>query len=271
MGYLKGAVMKRLMALGLPLLVWIAAAPLYAGVINIDGNLSDWGIDPAIKHWLPGIDAVNTGAIGAPLTGSIGYNGALFHYWVEDGVSQHNGYNGYVEPGYGGQAYDVEAMYFTEDADNYYLSIVTGYNFNNNTYKPGDIAIDTDGNGSYDYGFVIKDRNGFSGGAFYNAADWTNVLYIEHYAANPFQMASASQLYANLPYYAGASEFSGHYLLELALDKDLFGNIIGDGTVIHWTMECGNDYANLEVVPEPATFALFLSLFGALVPFRRKR
>jgi hypothetical protein len=111
------------LALGLALLI---ALPARADInISVDGSLSDWGVTP-----------------GADYTPYAGVSS-----WIEPAI----GSNGYVGPGYGGQTFNVEAMYSTI-ANNYLcFAVITGlppqgaYGWNNNLYQhfyPGDILID---------------------------------------------------------------------------------------------------------------------------------
>jgi hypothetical protein len=72
--------------------------------ITIDGNLSDWGVTPGSQWWIPGVLSVQTGSVGFPLVGIS--NG--ISYWIEDAVRASDGY---VEPGYGGQVFDIDALY----------------------------------------------------------------------------------------------------------------------------------------------------------------
>jgi len=93
--------------------VVLFGAPM-AWAITVDGNLSDWGVT------IP--NATNTTA--SP-TAWIPLNSGIL-YW-DDQI----GSNGYVSPGYGGQDYDLEAMYFHYDATQgthgtAYFAMVTG-------------------------------------------------------------------------------------------------------------------------------------------------
>ena len=83
-----------------------------AYAVNIDGNMSDWGI--LATTGFTTADSVNN-----PVTGY--QNGVYF--WEEDGHYS----SGYVGPGYGGQNYDIEALYVTSDSDYLYIGIITGF------------------------------------------------------------------------------------------------------------------------------------------------
>ncbi|MDP3032753.1 MAG: hypothetical protein Q8N33_11820 [Rhodocyclaceae bacterium] len=99
------------------------SGPAAALTINIDGNLSDWGVTSL--SWVP-----SSGV----------------HYTVED---QTGGANAYLNPGYGGQAYDAEALYAAIIGNRLYIALATGHNPRTlqdparNSYGAGDFAIDS--------------------------------------------------------------------------------------------------------------------------------
>ncbi len=104
--------------------------------ITVDGNLADWGVGPS--SWTPA---------------------AGIHYTVED---QTGGSGARLFPGYGGQAYDAEALYATISGGKLYIALATGHDprtVNNpgaNSFGAGDFAIDFGKNGSYEMGINIK-------------------------------------------------------------------------------------------------------------------
>ncbi|MCX5757803.1 MAG: hypothetical protein NTU83_04725, partial [Candidatus Hydrogenedentes bacterium] len=80
--------------------------------------------------------------------------------WTEDGAVDPYGY---VGPGYGGQNFDIEAMYAYADSSGLYVAVVTGFDKTGvygwvggsaNGYseydRPGDIFLDFGSNGTYD-------------------------------------------------------------------------------------------------------------------------
>ena len=140
--------MSNTLILALTLAALLSAGSAQAFVI--DGNLSDWGVqrNGNATDWTP--------------------NSSAAAYKVED---QHASY---LNPGYGGQAYDAEAMYVAWDASNLYIAIATGHNPltpntpSNDTYGPGDIAIDFAANGSFDYGIELTGSGTTSAGHVYS-------------------------------------------------------------------------------------------------------
>jgi len=115
--------------------------------ITVNGDISDW---------VQNASSIYTGA--NPTDGAFSAKTGVLS-WIEDGCS---GSQGYVGPGYGGQNFDMEAMYAYYDSTGskpgLYVAIVTGFDPDgvkywgnvNPTYLPGDIFFDFGGNGSWD-------------------------------------------------------------------------------------------------------------------------
>ncbi|MBX3177310.1 MAG: PEP-CTERM sorting domain-containing protein [Candidatus Hydrogenedentes bacterium] len=109
----------------------VAGAGLVSG-ITVDGSIgTDWGV--ATPTGVNGNNWTPTNNLGAG--------------WVqEDSVT---GSNGYVGPGYGGQNFDVEALYtgFDISTNRLYVALVTGFDIEGETvsginYFAGDVFID---------------------------------------------------------------------------------------------------------------------------------
>lgn len=106
----------------------------WAHAIEIDGKIDDWLLKPEGKasDWQQTIPS-------------------SVQSWVDDSVAA----NGFVGPGYGGQAYDAEAIYVKKDMDRetggIYIAIVTGLSPTENEYPSGDIA--------FDFGFAHGDND----------------------------------------------------------------------------------------------------------------
>ncbi len=214
--------------------------------ITVDGSLSDWGLNTSNfeknrNDWDPGIPRV--------------------FVFQEDEV----GNKGYVEPGYGGQKYDVEAILATFDDDYLYIAIATGFpqagrSYGNDYYDAGDIALDLGNDGSYDYAFVISnyedgnETRGLTVGGLYKVNSWADVLYPSHSVSNPWQMENGTYEGAGLLSYKDDPDHSfSRYFIEVGIPLDLFEEPVHE-VKIHWTMECGNDYGEVVAhTPEPAT------------------
>jgi len=240
----------------------------------IDGKLDDWGVTPGLfgnSDWEP-----NSGV-----------------YWTEEDQN-----TDYLNPGYGGQLYDAEAIYFDYNQGHAYIAIVTGFpksgrTSGSNKFYPGDIAIDFGRNGVYEYGIKTSKYEplyGMSGdgGDVYRVTSWGTAYEGIHegvwgYKSDPTVIKEGNKIGSTyLEYIKGnyAGNYKWHYIIEARLPLDLFGN---DPVApewyspfrIHWTMTCGNDAIDLDVppVPEPATIFLLcsglLSLLG-IIGTRRK-
>jgi hypothetical protein len=148
-------------------------------VPSIDGSLADWGLgklvtDPwsAEGTWVPsaGISFVvednNNPALSAspyPFTGvHIKGTGSFYSFYNEPKVQDIHG-NWVLEP-VGGEGFDLEATYLSQDASNLYLGIVTSVNpAETGGLRPGDLALNIDGDpttgeNGYEYGIVFGEH-----------------------------------------------------------------------------------------------------------------
>ncbi|HOL64701.1 MAG TPA: hypothetical protein PLB97_05140 [Accumulibacter sp.] len=118
-----------------------------AAAISIDGNLADWGID---RNTFKPIDPT-------------------INYTIEDQVGTN-----FLNPGWGGQAYDAEAIYAkVSSADQkLYIALITGHNPRTlnqpgaNSFGAGDFAIDFGKDGSFEVGINIKHALSYQAGAY---------------------------------------------------------------------------------------------------------
>ena len=82
-------------------------------------------------------------------------------------------HDSYLNPGYGGQKYDAEAMYLDWDANYLYVGVLTGLPSNNphnpagNSYGPGDIILDFGLDNNPEFAFKVITRNGLTKGKVY--------------------------------------------------------------------------------------------------------
>jgi hypothetical protein len=240
-----------------------------AHALVIDGNLSDWG--------------VHHNGNSADWT----VNSSFAASTVED---QTGNSSTYLNPGWGGQAYDAEAMYVTWSASSLYIGFATGHSPNTpqnpggNSYGPGDIAIDIGNNGTWDYGIELQGNGGFTQGRVYASPTFAPGVV----ASNPTSLTGGtgvgslgSVVYTTTGQNGyGQYTSDNHYFYEIAVPLSAFGGNLGVGTTfkVHWTMNCANDVITVTTtrnttskVPLPGTLALLpLGLMG-MAALRRRR
>ena len=198
-------------------------------------------------------------------------NGSNGEDWV--------GNNGFVGPGYGGQAFDAEYLYYKQVGNTLSIGLQTGFDLSdgyqkdgNLHYYAGDLALSFDnhatmgaGSGStFEYGidFGFKTR-GYSGrhhsltgsstaglidmgtgtgtdaAGVYSVTGWSNDVVAGHHDSDPFAMDDGSLVTGLIDNLYGM-EGDSHYRV-VSFDLAALG-LSGDlGIDAHWTMNCGND------------------------------
>lgn len=256
--------------------VALLAASAASKAITVDGNLADWGLtfSGAASDWTttqPGVLSV-----------------------VDD---QSGGGGVFLGPGWGGQAYDVEAMYMTWDSTHLYAALVTGHNPNTphnpagNSYGRGDFAFDFNLDGSWDFGFATANRDGgVTQGSVYRTtnADWNYGLWsapgvlgtsTDATALKGGTLAGAGTLVISGPQTGMGALGGNHWVYELAIPVSFFDGLWGaqgptQAFDLTWTMLCANDILRLDPpvssVPVPGTAGLALAGFAGLGLLRRR-
>jgi hypothetical protein len=233
---------------------------------TIDGDLTDWGVDP-FTDWVPDSPTAD--------------------YWETDNVNEY-GVNGYSEP------YDFEASYFDDDLHNLYFAVVTSYAIPYRTsaqFVIGDLGIDLNDDFSVTTHGVVS---GLEYAVRVSSADpcdvvqdpdWTETSLANGFWAgegmqgSPLQAENGTVIgTASLAYQAynfGGDE-DDTYILEIAIDRSLLPPLsVGDLVTSHITQWCGNDSINLtgdiDYIPAPGAILLGGLGIGLVGWMRRKR
>ncbi len=254
--------------------------------------LDSWGVNPDTNTWVP---------TSAP---------SHLFYEIENFTGSGPGY---VDPGWGGHAFDASAAYIAIEGWTVHIAVVTGlpqngnkdiWRYNNSNYNgwydwnqslekywydPGDIAIDINSDGSYEYAITTRldnDKSSYApapgeGGLLSGNLQWEDPKaynYYENYTdwggvSNPWAVTSYDNLLdlgANFSYGAFGADY---FAIEAIFDLSYLGLKNGDEFTIHWTMECGNDYIELydPIVPEPSTVLLLSSGIAGLAFYSRRK
>ena len=252
----------------------LAASGSASAALTVDGNLADWQINQTT--WVSSLSGV--------------------HSTIEDNTG-----NGayYLSPGYGGQAYDAEALYATVQGNKLFIALATGHNpltvQTSNVYAAGDFAIDFGKNGTYELGINVV--NNFSGGVLggvYSSPTWAYGLWSATGAqtsdptkvdkTHPTSLLGGTLLGSSAYSYTtvGASGWGSktsdlHYFYEVSLDLSLLHLAGWDGSEfnIQWTENCANDSILVDpghAVPEPGSLALaFIGMAGLTGIGRRRK
>jgi hypothetical protein len=252
--------------------------------ITVDSNLDDW--------------------IHAP-TGSAGdWSNVLDSNTVFSFEDETGGAGAYLDPGWGGQPYDAEAIYVRRSATTLDIAVVTGRAPGASGWAAGDIAIDFGRDGSFEYGIVtLGDSTGIgSQGDLFSVTEWGYGLWeapgdegpvMTDFKGDHPTVVEAGTLkgtvdlsYGAMTY--GPSNTAGlpigqygdagkHYVIEASIDATLLPELSSEGFLVHWTMACANDISEVSTaymppppnppatgVPTPAPLALLLAGVAAL-------
>jgi hypothetical protein len=228
----------------------------------------------------------------------------VFAGWTAFGADDQSGTGEYyLSPGWGGQKFDAEYLFYKLDGNSLSVGLQTGfdiisdagqYRANDRYYFGGDLALSFDGNTSnyeyaIDFGNLTKNyagttkisaqgnASGIDTAGLYKANSWNNDIYFGQSA--PYGVSSGSLLLAaNGGNFSQGSGILGNdksyfsiFTFDLSNITGLQSNFVLDA---HWTMSCGNDaidgHVALVKVSEPNPLLLFALGIAGLVVARRK-
>lgn len=262
----------------------VAAVP--ATAYTIDGDLSDWGLaklntdDWSVEGtWIPNwhvtyIVEDNYNPLHGILPSGVhikGIGDSYTFYDEEKLVLKATGT--LVSEPWGGENYDLEALYFDQDSSNIYLAVVTSLDPNGQGDKrPGDIALNIDGSlatGDLGYEYGIKISPIYPGqGDIISMPEWEKIGYLLPVKPDIIKTGTGTkvgevQMAAFFPLAMNDNGYP-NYVIEMAIPKDILG-VDGQQVSFAAVMTVDNCINEHIYVPEFPTVAVSLAVIIGLV------
>lgn len=272
-------------------LIWVAHPVMAAPSIIVDGDLSDWGLSAlqtgdwkVEQTWLPShgiwflVGNDHNPAHGV-LPAGVHIRGTKENYMPYNEPKRQNKYDGkwYSQP-FSGEAYDIEAIYFTQDTTKFYVAIVTSLKPNGGgDERPGDLALnlhsgDPTGKPYWGYEYGVKFSSlaspNFPQGAIIKNPVWGSTGYLLPEGADIITAGTNTGKTAAVAYtgtYLAAKPDNGkpNYVIEAAIKKEDVGV---SGPISFSSLFYQNNCLNDSIyVPEFPTMAISIGLIFGLI------
>jgi len=263
---------KTIMVLAISIAIFTVMTGTAMAAYSIDGDLDDWGVDPTNGSWYATAPAIS-----------------VVENWG-DGPNSDS-----TSPGI--EECDIEAMYVDEDVSGpyIYIAIITSMPPEGVIYPcgggsihliSGDLALDFDNDGTYEYGVKLTEDNrtvnGSIGDVFGNPT-WVKITTeCTQYQLAFSNIESGTKTGEAEIVYTGYTDWptdngAANYVIEMKIPKSALG-ISAQGEVdLCATVSCTNDVITIKdfhysEIPEFATIALPLAAtIGMFMFFDNRR
>ena len=233
-------------------LITLFSMQVSAWTYTVDGDISDWGVIP-FSDWQPDSPTAN--------------------YVVED-------YGDGADRPWGGEEWDIEALYFDNDNNYAYFAIITSHSEYHSITTMGDLALDIDNNGNYEYGIKVT---GQDKGQICYMPKWKKIWWWSRGPSTFTCDDINSQIMpgtAVVMWKNASLDDNGYpnYIVEIQASVLDLGNPTDQQlSNAHTSMSCLNDHIELEPftwdfdVPEFSTLGAIIALFCIGLFISKKR
>ncbi|MEP0766890.1 MAG: PEP-CTERM sorting domain-containing protein [Fimbriimonadia bacterium] len=282
-----------------------------AATAQFSGNLADYGVDVGgnlfngpIGGSFADLQPGGGGAGASAASADAGVSG-LISWYVWDGFGPHGNAGVGTHKNlrdFGGQQFDVKALYLTNDATYLYIAIVTGFDpagtadpyGRSRTYRVGDIAINPDWAAkTSQYGIILPTAavghlgtaSVMAGGLWHTPdkdVGFGPDPYSNYKSGGTLTGIVADVRYSGVLYNGNPVFYSDPVtntniplrLLEARIAWADLGLNYGDTVNVSWAVSCNNDSlagAHTLAVPEPSTVSALLAAMGSFAAMARRR
>ena len=283
--------MKKILSLiAVFIVIYLVNCPAMAApVVTTDGDLTEWGLE-ALKTndwsieqtWIPTRNDVyfiveNNHNPAHHITPSgVHIKGTSLKWVISDEPKRVLRDSTIMESEpFGGEPYDLEAMYFSQDADKIYVAVITSLNpYGAGDLRPGDLALNLGSGGQfgYEWGIKFSALSPFEQGSIIKNPVWQGKGYLLPVGPDVITGGTDTGKKAEITYngnwLAGKPEIQGgkeypNYVIEASINKSDIGSpkqvSINE---LYYEDNCLNDRI---YVPEFPTIALSIGMIGGII------